>query len=176
MKHHLKHHPLLSAVSKHLSTFAKAMRSVFPFILAALAVTLLVNSQPRLVYSFFQSPVDTPEATATSLPTDTPAPAEPANAAAPTPLPVPTNTPRPEAPPPELPPPPAPVEGAQTTETQPPLPPEDSGVVINEVKLIDTIVQWFAWLWLCAGVGIILLVPIIFLFLQLRGSRLSRWR
>ena len=51
---------------------------------------------------------------------------------------------------------------------------EEQGVVLNEVALIDTIVQWFASLWLCIGVGIILLVPLIFLFLQLRGARLLR--
>lgn len=51
---------------------------------------------------------------------------------------------------------------------------EPADVVLNETALVDTVVQWFAWLWLCIGVGVILLVPFIFLFLQLRGSRLKR--
>lgn len=66
-------------------------------------------------------------------------------------------------------------EGGQNPELQPP--PEtdpDAGVVINEVKLIDTIFQWFAWGWMCLGVGFILLILLIFPFLQIRGSHLKR--
>jgi hypothetical protein len=52
--------------------------------------------------------------------------------------------------------------------------PGDPGVVVNEAKLIDTFAQWFAYVWLCVGMAVILAVPLFFLFLQLRGTRLSR--
>jgi len=86
--------------------------------------------------------------------------------ATPTPGGNPAETPTPEAPAPAAP------EGAPQVSS----PEATSAMVVNEVKLIDTIVQWIAWLWLCVGVGVILLVPIFFLFLQLRGSRLNRWK
>jgi hypothetical protein len=52
--------------------------------------------------------------------------------------------------------------------------PGDPGVVLNEVKLIDTVTQWFAYIWLCMGVAVILTVPIFFLFMQMRGKQLNR--
>ena len=197
----------------------------WPAIIAALLIGLVVESQTEAVYSFFQSPPQSPV-----LPTDTPPPPPPTN----TPPPPPTNTPPP--PPTNTPPPeatntsePAPTDtpaGAEPTNTvaelptNTPLPPqpeatptptatpqptidnaaagtaptltpppptvppvevlvgeeqaEASGVVVNEVELIDTVVEWFAYLWLCVGVAIILVVPFIFLFLQVRGKQLNR--
>jgi len=63
---------------------------------------------------------------------------------------------------------------SQAAPVLPPLPGEEPVSIINPVELVDTVVQLFAWGWLCVGIGIILLVPIIFIFLQLRGSHLNR--
>lgn len=49
-----------------------------------------------------------------------------------------------------------------------------SGIVLNEVALIDTLVSWFAWLWLCFGVCALASLFIIFPFLQMRGAQLRR--
>lgn len=51
------------------------------------------------------------------------------------------------------------------------VPEEESGFyIINEVALIDTLLQWFAWFWLCFGVAIILMIPLVFVYLQIRGK------
>ena len=47
-------------------------------------------------------------------------------------------------------------------------------VVINEVKLVDTLVEWFAWGWMCVGVVAVLAVLITFPLLQIRGAYLRR--
>jgi cytoskeletal protein RodZ len=185
----------------------------WPVIIASLLIALVVESQTEAVFSFFQSPPQSPVlATNTPLPpptntpppaptntpqpqaTNTPQPAptdasavEPTNTAPP----VPTDTPMP--PQPEATPTPtataqptvdsAAVEVAPTITLPPPVAPPvagaeeqgaSSGVVVNEVELIDTVVEWFAYLWLCVGVAIILVVPFLFLFLQVRGKHLNR--
>lgn len=53
--------------------------------------------------------------------------------------------------------------------------PEESGeVVINEVKLIDTIFKIIAYIWLGIGVMLLLIVLVIFPILQIRGHLLQR--
>jgi hypothetical protein len=68
-----------------------------------------------------------------------------------------------------LPPEPLQPEEAVSAEAAP-----DNGVVVNWVELIDTATQMFAWVWLCFGVVVILLIPFAFIFMQIRGARLNR--
>ncbi len=52
-------------------------------------------------------------------------------------------------------------------------PPDTRGgqPVINWVKFWDTLAVLIAYPWLCCGVGLLLLVPLILLFLEIRGRR-----
>jgi hypothetical protein len=108
-------------------------------------------------------PTQAPPATAVpSEPTPTPMQPPPPSIAptvSPTPvmLPAPTSTPLP--PPPPLPPPtPPPVSGSN----QP---------IVNWIKFWDTIAVTLAYPWLCCGVALILLVPVVLLFLEIKGRR-----
>lgn len=134
-----------------------------------------------------------PEPTATTAP---PAPTEPAEESiqqpeATQPLPEPSATPLPpvEATPTEAPPSPIP------TDTQPPptldsqsatvLPKraelqrenvslefEDntaSNFILDQAELIDTVAVSGAYIWLCCGVGLFLLAPLLFLIIYIRG-------
>lgn len=91
-----------------------------------------------------------------------------------------------EAPPPTVeptqPPPPVPeatipvqVTQAPEVPSTPPAsqPPDTSGgqPVINWVKFWDTMAVLIAYPWLCCGVGLLLLVPLLLLFLEIRGRR-----
>ena len=69
-------------------------------------------------------------------------------------LPVPTPTPLPPLPTPT----PQPVSGS----SQP---------IINWVKFWDTIAVTLAYPWLCCGVALLLLVPVLLLFLEIKGRR-----
>jgi hypothetical protein len=71
-----------------------------------------------------------------------------------TPLAVPTDTPEPSP------------EGSQE-------PPADGpgAAIINWVKFWDTMAVTVAYPWLCCGVGLLLLVPLVFLFLEIKGRR-----
>jgi hypothetical protein len=52
---------------------------------------------------------------------------------------------------------------------------DGSSLILDEAEMIDTLVVSFAYVWLCCGIVIILLIPLIFLFLQIRGrSKISR--
>lgn len=55
-----------------------------------------------------------------------------------------------------------------------PLVPDDPGIVLNEAELIDTLIKWFAWVWLCFGVCALASLFIIFPLLLIRGSQLKR--
>lgn len=49
---------------------------------------------------------------------------------------------------------------------------EDSGssnFILDQAELIDTVVVSTAYVWLCCGIGLFLLIPLVFLFLQIRG-------
>jgi len=53
--------------------------------------------------------------------------------------------------------------------------PDSQNLVLDEAELIDTVVVSTAYIWLCCGIIIILLIPLIFLFLQIRGrSKLNK--
>jgi hypothetical protein len=71
-----------------------------------------------------------------------------------TPLPVPTDTPEPS---PE--------------DSQEPPADEPGAAIINWVKFWDTMAVTIAYPWLCCGVGLLLLVPLVFLFLEIKGRR-----
>ena len=49
---------------------------------------------------------------------------------------------------------------------------EDGGspnFILDQAELIDTVVVSTAYVWLCCGIGLFLLIPLVFLFLQIRG-------
>ncbi|MCB0192927.1 MAG: hypothetical protein KDJ65_13365 [Anaerolineae bacterium] len=41
--------------------------------------------------------------------------------------------------------------------------------ILDQAELIDTVVVSTAYIWLCCGIGLFLLIPLVFLFLQIRG-------
>jgi outer membrane biosynthesis protein TonB len=68
---------------------------------------------------------------------------------------------------------PAPSPTARPTRTPTPEPEaEGEGeATINWVKFWDTLVVWLAYPWMCCGVGLLLLVPLILLYLEISGRR-----
>jgi hypothetical protein len=44
-----------------------------------------------------------------------------------------------------------------------------SNLILDQAEFIDSVVVSFAYFWLCCGVALILVIPLIFLFLQIRG-------
>ncbi len=69
------------------------------------------------------------------------------------------------------------VEATEATDISPPLeaeqPPgvEANQPVINWVKFWDTVAVTLAYPWLCCGVALMLLVPVVLLFLEIKGRR-----
>lgn len=149
------------------------------------------------VYSLFQSPPQSPVATPTPVP---PTPVPPTNTPIP---PLPTNTPEAAAPAPTQPiqqiqggaapdpatPTPVPTQPAaettatvlqpvEPTATQPPAPAPtispDSGVVVNQVKLVDTLAQWLAYGLICVGAFLLVFLAAFFLYMNQRGKKLNR--
>ncbi|OQY48301.1 MAG: hypothetical protein B6242_02780 [Anaerolineaceae bacterium 4572_78] len=53
-------------------------------------------------------------------------------------------------------------------------PDDDSDVVVNQVKLIDTFFKGFLMLWMCFGVMAMLAILVVFPLLQFRGSQLRK--
>jgi hypothetical protein len=52
---------------------------------------------------------------------------------------------------------------------------DDSSLILDEAELVDTLVVSFAYVWLCCGIVLILLIPLVFLFMQIRGrSKINR--
>lgn len=87
--------------------------------------------------------------------------------------------PQPEqAPPAEPPPPEQNVDAAPPTPIPPPpRPAEESGpaeVVIDSGLLIDSILVYISYVWLCCGVILFITIPIVFLLLYVVGSRRNR--
>ncbi len=141
------------------------------------------------------TPTPPPPPTPTPPPPPTEPPAEPAEAASSEPVQVePTATdlptPTPEPPAAE----PVPVEEPQAAEIAPPTEPpavvepqleplqrqqeepslefEDEGspsFILDQIELIDTIAVSGAYLWLCCGVGLLLVLPLFLLVLYIRG-------
>jgi hypothetical protein len=84
-----------------------------------------------------------------------------------------TPPPEEETPPPpseeEEPPPPTPVEVVVIEEPPPDEGSGDSGFIFDEAEFIDVVVVSGAYIWLCCGVGLFLLVPMLFLILHIHG-------
>ena len=52
---------------------------------------------------------------------------------------------------------------------------EEANFILDRAEFIDTMVVSTAYVWLCCGVVIFLMIPLVFLFLQIRGrTRMSR--
>ncbi len=64
-----------------------------------------------------------------------------------------------------------PPPGSPTPETEQPPDAEAGRSVINWVKFWDTVAVALAYPWLCCGVGLLLLVPLILLYLEIKGRR-----
>lgn len=63
----------------------------------------------------------------------------------------------------------------QTNTFDPGAPPaSESGIVVNEVTLIDTLVEWAVRFWLCLGVLAIFATLLVFPILWLRGRQLNQ--
>ncbi len=45
-----------------------------------------------------------------------------------------------------------------------------SNFILDQVELVDTIVVSGAYIWLCCGIAFFLLIPLVFLLLQIRGQ------
>jgi hypothetical protein len=69
-----------------------------------------------------------------------------------------------------LPTPAAALESSPEGNEEPP-PDQPGAAVINWVKFWDTMAVTIAYPWLCCGVGLLLLVPLVFLFLEIKGRR-----
>jgi hypothetical protein len=62
------------------------------------------------------------------------------------------------------------VQQSPRAEFQEGNPDESPDMVLDQVELVDTIVVSGAYIWLCCGIGLFLLIPLVFLFLQIRGQ------
>lgn len=123
-------------------------------------------------------PTPTPEVPAPDqaptqvIPTQEPAPTlEQPTQAAPPPVVEPT---QPPPTPPEatsLPQPTSTRRPAPAPQQRPPASAEADQPVINWVKFWDTVAVLLAYPWLCCGVGLLLLVPLVLLFLEIKGRR-----
>jgi len=60
---------------------------------------------------------------------------------------------------------------APAPQQRPPASAEDDQPVVNWVKFWDTVAVLLAYPWLCCGVGLLLLVPLLLLFLEIKGRR-----
>ncbi|UCC88746.1 MAG: hypothetical protein JSV81_05415 [Anaerolineales bacterium] len=77
----------------------------------------------------------------------------------------------PTEPPPALPEPTSPIQDTEVPAK--PLPPEaeTNQPIVNWVKFWDTLAITFAYPWLCCGIALLLLVPVVLLFLEIKGRR-----
>jgi hypothetical protein len=103
-----------------------------------------------------QPPAEQPTQPPAGQPTQPPAPGQ----ATPTPSPAAKATQSP-----------APSPTARPTRTPTPEPEAEGEATINWVKFWDTLVVWLAYPWMCCGVGLLLLVPLILLYLEISGRR-----
>jgi hypothetical protein len=174
--------PLMNQGANHRLNLKASHRLALLFV-AAVTITLL-TANGNFAAAFFQSPVSPVEGQ--------PPPAEEA------PIPPSIEQAAPVAPPPDMPgaeqaappaelpaspvmPNAAPVAAPQPvplpTLTRPnrvaPLPdnPADSSsnLIVDQAEFVDTVIVTTAYVWLCCGIILILLIPLIFLFLHIRG-------
>lgn len=54
-----------------------------------------------------------------------------------------------------------------------PAPAPEGGRVVNQVKLIDTVVEWLAYGWMCLGAMALVLVAGFFAYIHNRGKKLD---
>ncbi len=178
----------------------RAILPLLPLVALAWGLALVVyqGDQGAWASPLFQSPVQ-PE-----VPPTRPAPEKvlPPTVQRPTPAPIPSPTPPPPPPTqppvqpvqqvePIVPPPdqPAPVQqptlpppAEQQAQPQPPAPPpppaQDSSappeIVIDSGLLIDSILVYISYAWLCCGVLAFILIPVIFLALYVLGIRRAK--
>lgn len=66
-------------------------------------------------------------------------------------------------------PPPLPEPERRSSLDTPPPAGDDAQMVVDEAEFIDTVVVSFAYVWLCCGIVLILVIPLVFLFLHIRG-------
>lgn len=145
----------------------------------AIALTLFVANEDVFAGKLFQSPVDTPSPPPAEAPPADPPPAD-APPAEPTvqiegpvsPLPpgspeLPTSS----EPPPLAQPTPQPsrLDRGDPSLDEEPAEEGSPNFILDQVELVDSIVVTGAYFWLCCGVALFLLIPLIFILLQIRG-------
>lgn len=171
----------------------RAVLKLSPWILASLLVTVVLwQTDLRAISGLFQSPPqETATATATPTPTtpaptDTPVP-EPTEASTETPTATlsPSDTPEPTATLTEVPvtatatvtptvtstPSPASVESAAETDQGQRYPGDDSDLKFEWGMLFDSVALGISYLWLCCGVLVLIVVPLVFVILWLASRR-----
>jgi hypothetical protein len=140
------------------------------------------ETQPAVDPAEAQPPVTPPEVQSAIDPSGSQSPVDPAGAQPPVPgqpvesgsttettLPVsPLQQPGDQAP--ALAPPPFPENNQSERTTQADDEAEDSSnLVLDQAEFIDTVLVSTAYVWLCCGIVLLLLIPLVFLFLQIRG-------
>ncbi|MFN8457493.1 MAG: hypothetical protein U0401_23010 [Anaerolineae bacterium] len=69
---------------------------------------------------------------------------------------------------------PPPPEPARRNREEPPEAEADAGpsnFILDQAELIDTVVVTSAWVWLCCGILLLLIVPLFFVVVYIRGRR-----
>ena len=167
----------------------RLLRLIVLFIIAIL-LTFWIENDPSTAETLFQSaqsPVDQPEdeqvpAEESPSPEESPPEQTPVEETAPEQVPagqtitetVPISVEDPGGeflPAPETPSEPARLEpdGGDTISTDEESPEESHNFVLDRIEMIDTVVVSGAYVWLCCGVGLFLLVPVMLVLLYIRG-------
>lgn len=185
---------------RHLRQNIRTIATLLPLIVLTLCISLVVYKGDGTVLAsqLFQSPVEPEEGVPPKPPQEKPKPEKvlPPTVQRPTPVPIPSPT----SPPPQ----PQPAEqAAPTVPTVPPAPdqppPEQqqaqpqapvptlpaapppaqvelvqSEMVIDSGLLIDSVLVYISYAWLCCGVIAFVMIPIVFLVLYILGVKRSR--
>lgn len=190
------------SVYRYLRQNIRTIVTLLPLIALALGISLVVYQGDRIVLAspLFQSPVEPGVEAPPEPPADRPKPEKvlPPAEQRPTPIPIPSPTspppaeeavpvapvmpdqpspdqqlaqpPAPDQPPPDqqpIPPPPEPPPPPGQTELGQP------EMVIDSGLLIDSILVYISYAWLCCGVIIFVMIPVVFLVLYVLGVRRS---
>lgn len=152
---------------------------------AALSITFALTGASATAESLFQSPQSPQSPVGAEVappvqPVEPAAPQQPPDSAAPAPdavvpsaagesQPAPVDAGQSASEGETLLPPPLPEPERRSSRDSTPLADADSQMVVDQAEFIDTVVVSFAYVWLCCGIVLILVIPLVFLFLHIRG-------
>lgn len=154
---------------KLFSSLNPAVPRLGGLFLLAIMITFWVAGSPVVAEGLFQSPQSPAPAEAQPPPPaggEQPAPTEAQPAPAPTA----------EQPPPPPAEPERPVRDRSTPTDEAPADSSGRNFILDQVELVDSVVVSGAYLWLCCGVLLFLLVPIFMLIVYIRGRSKLRQR